>query len=96
MRAGFPELFVVAFKAETVGSVKELESRREGVPAESKADMVVANDVSAGAAFGSDYNELADVTKRRTVHLARDLKTNLVVRLLGEIAAEIRGRGRSP
>ena len=51
--------------------------------------MVVANNVSGGAAFGSDYNELLIVTKRRTVHLARDLKTNLAGRLLDEVAAEI-------
>ena len=92
VRVGFPELFVVAFKAETVGSVTELEAAARAYLAESKADMVIANDVSAGAAFGSDYNELVVVTKRRTVHLGRDLKTNLVVPLLGEIAAGIQGK----
>ncbi len=90
VRTGFPELFVVAFKAETVGSPKELEAVAKAYLAESKADMVVANDVSGGAGFGSDYNELVIVTKRRTVHLARDLKTNLVGRLLEEVASEIR------
>ena len=56
---------------------------------ESKADMVVANNVSGGDAFGSDYNELLVVTKGRTVRLARDLKTNLAKRLLDEVATEI-------
>jgi phosphopantothenoylcysteine decarboxylase/phosphopantothenate--cysteine ligase len=92
-RSRFPELFVVAFKAETVDSLKGLEAVAKAYLTESQVDMVVANDVSGGAAFGSDYNELLIVTKRRTVHLARDLKTNLAGRLLEEVAAEI-GRKR--
>ena len=90
VRSGWPDLFVVAFKAEVVGSLKELEGIARAYLAESRVDMVVANDVSDGAAFGSDYNELLIVTgDRRTVHLARDLKTNLAKRLLEEIAAEM-------
>jgi phosphopantothenoylcysteine decarboxylase/phosphopantothenate--cysteine ligase len=93
VRSRWPELFVVAFKAETVGSLKELERIAKAFLADSKADMVVANNVSNGAAFGSDYNELLVVTMRRTVHLERDLKTNLARRLLDEVVAEI-GRKR--
>jgi phosphopantothenoylcysteine decarboxylase / phosphopantothenate---cysteine ligase len=89
VRSRWPELFVVAFKAETVRSLKELEIIAKAYLVDSKADMVVANSVSGGAAFGSDYNELLVVTKRRTVHLARDLKTNLARGLLEEIATEI-------
>jgi len=92
VRSGWPELFVVAFKAETVGSLKELERVAKAYLADSKADMVVANSVSGGAAFGSDYNELLVVTKGRTVHLARDLKTNLARKLLEEVASEIGNR----
>ncbi|MGA2665320.1 MAG: bifunctional phosphopantothenoylcysteine decarboxylase/phosphopantothenate--cysteine ligase CoaBC [Nitrososphaerales archaeon] len=93
VRARYPELFVVAFKAEAAGSLKALEALAKAYLSESKADVVVANDVSGGAAFASDYNELIIVTKRRSVHLARDLKTNLALRLLEEIAAEVRRRG---
>ncbi|MDA4135905.1 MAG: bifunctional phosphopantothenoylcysteine decarboxylase/phosphopantothenate--cysteine ligase CoaBC [Thaumarchaeota archaeon] len=89
VRSGWPELFVVAFKAETVRSLKELERIAKAYLVDSKADMVVANSVSGGAAFGSDYNELLVVTKRKTIHFARDLKTNLARRLLDEIAKEI-------
>lgn len=94
VRSAFPHLFVVAFKADTTGSLKELEAVAKAYLAESKADMVVANDVSGGAAFGSDYNELLVVTRRRTVHFARDLKVRLAARLLNEVAAEI-GRKRN-
>lgn len=94
VRSAFPHLFVVAFKADTTDSLKELEAVAKAYLAESKADMVVANDVSGGAAFGSDYNELLVVTRRRTVHFARDLKVRLAARLLNEVAAEI-GRKRN-
>ena len=94
VRREWPELFVVAFKAETVGSLKELEGIAKVYLADSKADMVVANDVSGGAAFGSDYNELLIVTRRRTVHLARGLKTDLSRRLLDEIVTEIKKKRR--
>lgn len=94
VRSAFPHLFVVAFKADTTDSLKELEAVAKAYLAESKADMVVANDVSGGAAFGSDYNELLVVTRRRTVHFARDLKVRLAARLIDEVAAEI-GRKRN-
>jgi phosphopantothenoylcysteine decarboxylase/phosphopantothenate--cysteine ligase len=92
VRAEWPDLFIVAFKAETAGSLKELERTARSYMAESKADMVVANDVSGGAAFGSDYNELLVLTRRRTVHLPRDLKSNLAKRVLEEVAAELERR----
>ncbi len=96
VRGAFPEIFVVAFKAETVGSLKELETVAKAYLSESKVDMVVANDASGGAPFGSDYNELLIVTRRKTVHLGRDLKARLAVKLLDEIAAEItRKRNRA-
>lgn len=89
VRSLWPELFVVAFKAETVRSLRELEGAAKKYLAESKADMVVANNVSGGAAFGSDYNEVLVVTKGRTVHISRDLKSNLARILLDEVAAEV-------
>ena len=51
--------------------------------------MVMANNASGGAAFGSDYNELLVVTKGRTIHLGRDLKTNLARKMLDEVAAAV-------
>ncbi len=95
VRARWPDLFVVAFKAETVGSLRELGRRGEAYLPESKVDMVVANNVSGGAPFGSDYNEVLIVTKERTVHLARDLKVNLVRRLLDEVCSRARQKRRA-
>jgi len=54
-----PEIFLVAFKADyNVSNEEIVESARQRMD-ESRADLVVANDVAVpGAGFGSDENQV--------------------------------------
>lgn len=73
---------VIGFAAETdevIDHAKEKLARKG-------ADMIVANDVSGGAVFGSDLNEASFVTASSVDHLGCLSKTELATRLLDRIA----------
>jgi phosphopantothenoylcysteine decarboxylase/phosphopantothenate--cysteine ligase len=81
------KIFLVAFKAEYDVSNKELLEKAYAKLKESKADIVVANDVGRKASLmGSDYNEVFVVSKQKGVlHFPRYNKIFLAGQLLGLI-----------
>ena len=83
-------LYVAAFKAETAKSSGELKRAADCFMRESRVDMVVANNVRRGEVFGSTFNEVLIVTKKRTVNVPRDTKDNIARRILDVVAKEIR------
>jgi phosphopantothenoylcysteine decarboxylase/phosphopantothenate--cysteine ligase len=58
VRIGWPKVYLVAFKAETAPEKKDLIEAAKRFRKESGADIVVANDVSGGKAFGEDTNSV--------------------------------------
>jgi phosphopantothenoylcysteine decarboxylase/phosphopantothenate--cysteine ligase len=81
------KIFLVAFKAEYNVSDKELMEKAYAKLKESKADIVVANDVGRRwSLIGSDYNEVFVVSKQKgVVHFPRSNKIFLAGQLLGLI-----------
>jgi phosphopantothenoylcysteine decarboxylase / phosphopantothenate---cysteine ligase len=81
------KIFLVAFKAEYDVSDKELVEKAYAKLKESKADVVVANDVGRKASMiGSDYNEIFVVSKQKGVlHFPIHNKVFLAGQLLGLI-----------
>jgi phosphopantothenoylcysteine decarboxylase/phosphopantothenate--cysteine ligase len=92
VRKAKPSTFIVAFKAETVNSIKELESRAKAFMKESRVDMVVANKVVRGNAFGSDYNEVLIISRGRRVFVPRATKEKIASRILDEALRAYRRR----
>jgi phosphopantothenoylcysteine decarboxylase/phosphopantothenate--cysteine ligase len=90
----WPELFIVAFKAETANSIKELEPNARKYLKESEVDMVIANTGSRGEAFGSDYNEVLIITINRSVHLTKDLKEDLAKKIMDAIISVYNKSGK--
>ena len=90
------KIFLVAFKAEYDVSDKELMEKAYAKLKESKADIVVANDVGRRwSLIGSDYNEVFVVSKQKgVVHFPRSNKIFLAGQLLGLIKQFI-GKQRS-
>ena len=81
------KIYLVAFKAEYDVSNKELLEKGYAKLKESKADIVVANDVGRKASLiGSDYNEVFVVSRQKGVlHFPRYNKIFLAGQLLGLI-----------
>jgi phosphopantothenoylcysteine decarboxylase/phosphopantothenate--cysteine ligase len=87
----FPNVFVVAFKAEHGANEQELIARASEMLDKGVADMVVANDVSRREiGFGSEFNEVFVVTRKEGVkHLPKAPKREIAKEILEIISEEI-------
>jgi phosphopantothenoylcysteine decarboxylase/phosphopantothenate--cysteine ligase len=92
VRRRHPQTYLVAFKAETTSSEEELERRARRYLKETGVDMVVANNVLNGMAFGTDSNSVTIVNGNRSVRLGPDLKEKLAVKILDEVSRGLKRR----
>lgn len=90
VRKKHPSIYMVTFKAETVGSAKELEKAAKKFKVRAKADLVVANDVSGGKVFGADTDSVLIVGGRRSRTLSERSKDQVAMAVLDVVAAEPR------
>jgi phosphopantothenoylcysteine decarboxylase / phosphopantothenate---cysteine ligase len=90
VRRRMPKIYLVAFKAETSGSAKELRSAISRFKDKVGANMVVANDVSGGKSFGTDTNSVLILTRRRTSTSGELPKDKIARILLDEVIADQR------
>ena len=90
VRNRWRRLYIASFKAETANSSDELKRAAERYIKESRVDMVVANNVSGGEVFGSSFNEVLILTRRRRLKVPHDLKDNVARKILDVVAGEIR------
>jgi phosphopantothenoylcysteine decarboxylase/phosphopantothenate--cysteine ligase len=90
-----PRTFLVAFKAEYNVSDQELVERARKRLKDSRADLIVANDVGReGAGFQTDTNEVFIVGKgRKVVHIQSAPKHDVAKRLLDFINEKMHGKG---
>jgi phosphopantothenoylcysteine decarboxylase/phosphopantothenate--cysteine ligase len=87
VRRRIPKIYLVAFKAETSGSAKELRSAIKKFKDKAGANMVVGNDVSGGRGFGTDTNSVVILGRSRTT--SGELPKDKIARiLLDEVAAD--------
>ena len=86
-----PGIFLVAFKAEYDIPADTLIKIARKRLQKARADMIVVNDVSrSDSGFTSDYNEVTIINKRgQTVHVPRNLKSEIADRIIGEITASV-------
>jgi len=61
------DVFLIGFKAETNLSKKKLEESAKKKMKESKADLIIANDIGTRYQKNSDYNEIILVNSKKTV-----------------------------
>ena len=94
VRRRWPGMFILAFKAETVESIEDLEKKAREYLHETGVSMVAANPVSSDTGFGSDYNEAVLVTKDRAITLGRDLKERLAGKMIDAVSRELRRRSK--
>jgi phosphopantothenoylcysteine decarboxylase/phosphopantothenate--cysteine ligase len=92
VRRRHPQTYLVAFKAETTPSEEELERRARRYLKETGVDVVVANIVLNGMAFGTDWNSVTIVNRDRSVRLGPDLKEKLAVKILDEVSRGLKKR----
>mgnify|MGYP003297871635 FL=1 len=71
------EIFLVGFKAETDISKNELVSRAKKKLKDSKADMIVANDIGRNYNKDPNYNEIIIVDSKSTTKIPRTKKERL-------------------
>ena len=71
------DAFLIGFKAETDISKKELISRAKKKLKESKADMIIANDIGKKYKKDSSYNEIIVVDSEGATHIPRTKKERL-------------------
>ena len=91
VRKRWPKIFLVALKAETIPKNSALKSAGEAFRAKSKADVVVANDVSEGKGFGADDNSVLVISKGRTLELTQRPKEEIARRIL-DVVTELLDR----
>lgn len=94
VRKRWPELYIVAFKAETVRTGGELEQVARRFLKESGVDMVVANDVSGGKGFGADTNTVMLVGGGRTKVIENETKEMITRQILDRVVSNLRRRGK--
>lgn len=92
VRKTMPSTFIVAFKAETVKSLRELESRAKAFLKKSRVDVVVANSVARNKVFGSDYNEVLIVSRGHRVFVPRATKEWVASRIIDVVMRAFRKR----
>jgi len=71
------DIFLVGFKAETDISKKELINRAKMKLKESKANMIIANDIGRNYNKNTNYNELIIVDSKRIINIPRTKKEKL-------------------
>jgi phosphopantothenoylcysteine decarboxylase/phosphopantothenate--cysteine ligase len=93
VRKRMPKIYLVAFKAETTGSAKELRSAIRRFKDKVGADMVVGNDVRGGKGFGTDTNSVVILRRGRTKASGERSKDRIARIVLDEAVADQRPRG---
>jgi phosphopantothenoylcysteine decarboxylase/phosphopantothenate--cysteine ligase len=71
------DIFLIGFKAETDISKKELVSRAKKKLKESKANMIIANDIGSNYNKDPSYNEIIIVDSKGTTNVPRTKKERL-------------------
>jgi phosphopantothenoylcysteine decarboxylase / phosphopantothenate---cysteine ligase len=89
VRGRWPKLYLVAFKAETASSKLELAKAARQFAIESRADMVVANDVSGGKVFGADNNSVLILHGRSSTNLGERSKADVAKEVLDEVTKDL-------
>jgi len=84
VRKGFPDLFIVGFKAESGVSEAELIERAKDKLFYGNPNMVVANDISKNK-LGSDTNEVSIITKKGIKHIGKKPKSEVAKFIWNEI-----------
>jgi phosphopantothenoylcysteine decarboxylase/phosphopantothenate--cysteine ligase len=88
VRRRMPKIYLVAFKAETPGSEKELKRAMRRFKDKVGANMVVGNDVSGGKGFGTDTNSVVMLGRRLTRASGERPKDKIARIILDEILAD--------
>jgi phosphopantothenoylcysteine decarboxylase/phosphopantothenate--cysteine ligase len=89
VRKGWPKVYLVAFKAETAPQRKELIEAAKRFKKDSGADMVVANDVSGGKAFGEDTNSVLIVQDSGLTTLSERSKNEIARAVLDKVSGSL-------
>ncbi len=76
--------FTVGFAAETNDVVNYAKSKLEN----KKLDMIIANEVGDGKAFGLDENQLIIINKDQQINIGPDSKSNLATQLVSIITKQ--------
>ncbi len=84
VRADYPEMFVVGFKAEYGMSRAELRVKAVDFMKRKGLDMVVANDIEKGI-FGADENEVVIASRQSTKEFGRQSKRDMARHIWDEI-----------
>jgi len=92
VRKRTPKIYLVAFKAETSGSARELRSAIRRYKDKVGADLVVGNDVSGGKGFGKDTNSVVILGKRRSSASGERSKDKIARIILDEVVADRKTR----
>jgi phosphopantothenoylcysteine decarboxylase/phosphopantothenate--cysteine ligase len=92
VRKRMPDIYLVAFKAETPGSPKELRSAIRKFKDKVAANVVVGNDVSGGKSFGTDTNSVVILGRRRAITSGEQSKDKIARILLDEVVADQKPR----
>jgi phosphopantothenoylcysteine decarboxylase/phosphopantothenate--cysteine ligase len=79
----------VGFAAETATSAQELQMLGELKLASKRCDLLVANNVSEGAVFGSDQNSVLVLTKDGSVTSRDGSKVSIANHILDVLSQEI-------
>jgi phosphopantothenoylcysteine decarboxylase/phosphopantothenate--cysteine ligase len=87
-----PNIYLVAFKAETSGSAKELRNAIRRFKDKVGANVVVGNDVSGGKGFGTDTNSVVILGRRRTNTSGERSKDEIARIILDEVIADQKPR----
>jgi len=83
------DVFLVGFKAETNLSKKKLEESAKKKMKESKADLIIANDIGKKYQKNPDYNEIILVNSKKTASSGWKRKENLVKIIRKELERKI-------
>ena len=89
VRRGWPKVYLVAFKAETAPARASLIEAAKRFRKESGADMVVANDVSGGKAFGEDTNSVLIVQDSGLKSISERPKNEIAKVVLDEVSSSL-------
>jgi phosphopantothenoylcysteine decarboxylase/phosphopantothenate--cysteine ligase len=81
--------FLVGFKAETNVSRKKLIESAKKKLNESKADMIIANDIGARYAKNTNYNEIIMVDRSKVISTGRKTKEQIVKLIRRQIESRI-------
>ncbi len=89
VRAAFPDLKIVGFKAETNVTEEELRSKAKESMLASKLDLVVANDVSRGG-MGTDENTVLIIDREGRSKEIRGTKILIAQRIIDALVEDMR------